>query len=383
MKKLLCIVILGIYTTTSLAESESVLDHWATGFNFTNNTYFFKKSNSAKTSVSLSKNLSIEKEIPSVTDDVKEIMDSQGTRIVLLSVNKKIVLEKYLKNSLKDSTPLAFSMSKSLTSLAIGQAYCAGNIKSLDDSVTTYVPRLANTSWGNSTVKQVLLMNSGSAVGNFESGWSAEHVKFQNSFIYSGWKYKDYVDDMIANDDKKFKPGEVFQYNNYDTVALGLIIEGAVKKEFVEYFHESIWALVGAEHDASWLRNRNNQAATYNGFSASPEDYIRLGHYINSLYKDPSSCMGKYLRESIKPKQQVSPTRCYGYQIWTWCDEKYGFFFVGYGGQYLIMQPQRDIVYYVHQGSQKNDAKVISLYSKMVNHLYKNNFNIANAQIFD
>jgi len=274
-------------------------------------------------------------------------------------------------------------MSKSLTSIAIGKAYCSEKINSLNDSVSKYVPRLNNTSWGNSTIQQLLLMNSGSSIQNMElNGWQNEHVKFKNSYIYSGNQYRDYIDDMTLYDEKKFKQGEIFQYNNYDTIALGLVIEGAVGKGFSEYFDESIWAFIGAEKDGAWLRNRKSQTATYNGFSASPEDYIRLGHHINKLFTQ-DNCVGNYLRESIKFEKKVTTTRCYGYQIWSWCDGKSGFFFAGYGGQYLHMQPSRDVVLYFHQGSDKNAPKLIPIFSKILNHLYKSNFTISGISLND
>jgi len=382
LRLFICLILSHCFSL-SYAETDRELDEWGTGHRSSNNTYIFKKSNDNFVKISQEFSNLIELEIPSLNSDVNELMSSQNTRIILLSVNKKIIFEKYLKNSLRNSTPLAFSMSKSLTSIAIGKAYCSDKINSLNDSVSKYVPRLSNTSWGNSTIQQLLLMNSGSSIQNMElAGWQNEHVKFKNSYIYSGNQYRDYIDDMTLYDEKKFKQGEIFQYNNYDTIALGLVIEGAVGKGFSEYFDESIWAFIGAEKDGAWLRNRKSQTATYNGFSASPDDYIRLGHYINKLFMQ-DHCLGNYLRESIKFEKKVTTTRCYGYQIWSWCDGKSGFFFVGYGGQYLVMQPSRDVVLYVHQGSDKNVPKLIAIYSKILNHLFKSNFTISGISLND
>lgn len=381
-KFFICLGLLYCFSP-SHAETDREIDEWGTGHRSSNNTYIFKKLNDNFVKITPAYSNLLELDMPSLIVDAKELMSNQDTRIILLSVNKKIIFEKYTKNSLRNSTPLAFSMSKSLTSIAVGQAYCSGNINSLDDSISKYVPRLSDTSWGNSTIRQLLLMNSGSSIQKMElAGWQNEHVKFKNSYIYSGNQYRDYIDDMTLYDEKKFKQGEIFQYNNYDTIALGLVIEGAVSKGFSEYFDESIWAFIGAEKDGSWLRNRKSQTATYNGFSASPEDYLRLGHYINKLFTQ-DNCLGNYLKESIKFEQKVTPTRCYGYQIWSWCDGKSGFFFVGYGGQYLVLQPSRDVVFYLHQGSDKNVPKLIAMYSKILNHLYKSNFTIGGATLND
>ena len=179
---------------------------------------------------------------------------------------------------------------------------------------------------------------------------------------------------MLEDDEIKYKPGEIFNYNNYDTLALSSIIEAATNQSFSEFFEKEIWNSVGAVKEGAWLRNRKNQTATYVGFSAAPEDYVRLGHYINELFNDQSSCIGKYLNDAIKPKQKTFvPTRCYGFQIWSWCNNN-NFFFTGYGGQYLVMQPKQNIVYYVHQGTHDNDAKVMSIFNQITGHLSSRKF---------
>lgn len=357
----------------AFAQREGQLRDWGNGYRHTYNTYILKKSKNPTALISMPD--SIPRDLPSTQKSVNNLMGAEKTRILIYSINKNIIFENYLNSDIKNSTPLGFSMSKSLTALAVGVAHCSGKINSLDDKADKYIPRLTKTSWGNSTIRQLLLMNSGSSYqepgGN---GWQSEPVVFKNRFIYTGSAIKDYVELMLEDDEQKYKPGEFFNYNNYDTLTLGLIIEAATNQSFSEFFEKEIWNAVGAQKDGAWLRNRKNQTAAYVGFSAAPEDYIRVGHYVNELFNDQSNCIGKFLNDAIKPKQPTYlSTRCYGFQIWSWCNDN-NFFFLGFGGQYLVMQPKQNIVYYVHQGTHDNDAKVISVFHDITSYLHSENF---------
>jgi len=357
----------------AFAQREGELRDWSNGYRTVYNTYILKKSDNPSKLIPITDSILVGKDLP-YTKYANDLMSSEKTRILLYSVNRNIIFENYLNSDLKNSTPLAFSISKSLTSLAVGVAYCSGKINSLDDKVDKYVPRLTKSSWGNSTVRQLLLMNSGSTYTPPGTGYKNEPIAFKNRPIYTGRLFKDYIELMLEDDERMYKPGEFFYYNNYDTLALSLLVEAATNKSFSEFFETEIWNSVGAQKDGAWLRNRKNQTAAHLGFSAAPEDYIRLGHYINEKFNDESSCIGKYLNDAIKPKQRTFvPTRCYGFQIWSWCNNN-NFFFLGYGGQYLVMQPKQNIVYYVHQGRHDNDAKVVDLFNQIIDHLYYRKF---------
>ena len=357
----------------AFAQREGELRDWGNGYRHTYNTYILKKSKNPTALISIPD--SIPRDLPSTQEYVNNLMSAEKTRVLIYSINKSIIFENYLNSNIKNSTPLGFSMSKSLTALAVGVAHCSGKINSLDDKADKYIPRLTKTSWGNSTVRQLLLMNSGSSYQKpGGTGWQSEPVAFKNRFIYTGSAFKDYVELMLEDDEQKYKPGEFFYYNNYDTLTLSLIIEAATNQSFSEFFEKEIWNAVGAHKDGAWLRNRKNQTAAYVGFSAAPEDYIRVGHYVNELFNDQSSCIGKFLNDAIKPKQPTYlSTRCYGFQIWSWCNDN-NFFFFGFGGQYLVMQPKQNIVYYVHQGTHDNDAKVISVFHNITSYLHSENF---------
>jgi CubicO group peptidase (beta-lactamase class C family) len=157
-----------------------------------------------------------------------------------------------------------------------------------------------------------------------------------------------------------------------DTIALGLLVEAATKKKFYDYFEEAIWKQSGAEHKGAWIANNLNQTSTYNGFSATPHDWLRLGLYVlDSRSKD--DCFGKFL---VEGSRKVLTTRMfiigqnYGFQIWVNCHHKVDFCFLGYGRQYLWFNLEKNIVMYHHATTETLDEPaLLSAYLNIIDNI--------------
>ena len=294
--------------------------------------------------------------------------DDKAARSIILARSGRILFEDRAWHVSRGITPLGFSMSKSLTGMAVGKALCSGHIRSLDDRADKYVPRLAGSSWGHSTVRQLLTMGSG-AIRTQPVGWSGASASALHEAIYTGLMKADYVDAMIAADEKVGPPGD-FRYSNYDTIALSLIVEAATRTPFADFFASEIWAGVRSEKEGAWIHTRNNQVAAYVGFSASPRDWVRLGFYVlDSMEED--SCFGRYMREATK-KQVTADffSGSYGYQIWPDCvSSTDAFCFFGYGGQLLVMSPRKRLVMHAHSVSHSVDGVWLPTYGVVWNML--------------
>lgn len=304
---------------------------------------------------------------PDIAAGFDALMRPRDTRILMVSQNRRVIYEAYAEDWLRKSTPLGYSMSKSLTALAVGKALCSGAISSLQQHGDAILPELAGTAWGDATVEQLLRMQSGSTYQEpSRSGWQSEAAAVENRGVYTGRMVGNFLDLMRRHDERRYQPGEQFQYNNYDTTALGLLVEAATGRKFWDFFNETIWQPVGPRQTGAWLVNGAGQTAAYAGFSAAPEDWIRLGHFVIEAMQKPDDCFARYLAEAIKPVQKTFiPTRCYGYQIWNWCSTD-SFMFFGYGGQYLVINPRRGVVMYAHQASNANDPPMMALYQRVL-----------------
>jgi CubicO group peptidase (beta-lactamase class C family) len=236
--------------------------------------------------------------------------------------------------------------------LTVGRAVCDGHIESVEDELKKYVPALSGTSWGDSSIRNVLIMSSGAykTAVQFDGHKSAEMQRTLGAALYDGKMSDDFIEIMRTADEKSSSPGKVFNYSNFDTVALGLLVQGATKTGFANYFEKTIWADVGAESRGAWVINNKSQVSAYAGFSASPQDWLRIGAMVLRELKNQESCFGKFLKEATSRKIDTfrpGPAPAYGYQIWVQCGSS-DFCFVGFGGQYLLFNIEKNIVIFQH-----------------------------------
>ena len=281
-----------------------------------------------------------------------ELFQQNNAKALLVAQGSNIIYERYASGVGKRDSPLGFSISKSLVSLTVGRAICDGHIKSIDDELKKYVPALSGTSWGESSIRNVLMMSSGAykTAVQFDGHKSAEMQRTLGSALYDGKMSDDFIDMMRSADEKISPSGKDFNYSNFDTVALGLLVQSATKTDFANYFEKTIWADAGAESRGAWVINNKSQASAYAGFSASPQDWLRIGMMVLRELKNQDTCFGKYLKEATSKKIDTfrpGPAAAYGYQIWVQCRSS-DFCFVGFGGQYLLFNVEKDIVVYQH-----------------------------------
>ncbi len=272
------------------------------------------------------------------------------TRVLVVARGGGIFYERYSFGVGKNSTPLGFSISKSLTALTVGHALCEGKISSVDDVVKQYVPALAGTSWGESRIRDVLRMASGANSTQVAfHGWSTRETGEALDEIYFGRLRIDYLHFLQRDDDRRFSPGALFNYNNLDTIVLGLLVEQATSLPFPTYFEQTVWRAAGAESRGAWLVNGKKQTATYVGFSATPHDWVRVGLMVLRELKNPTSCTGKFVSDAVSMQiSALGPAPGYGYQIWPNCAPKVDFCFIGFGGQYLLFNIEHEVVVYHH-----------------------------------
>lgn len=284
--------------------------------------------------------------------------DFPATTAILLIDDGKILLEAYQGVGRPSSEFYSMSIGKSMTSLAVGKALCAGYIDSLDKKANILVPELGQSGFGRSTVRQLLMMSSG-AYRSARSGQPA----FKNGIGLHpeyGRPYKGYswpmrlgqtsVDDLLWGRDWQqvlnknvHSPGENFIYKGADTLALGKIVERVTGMPLARYFEQSVWRDVKPEAPGHWEADRNGSTMASSGFQARLRDWGRIGVWIlDSLAQ--SDCFGQYLTRATQtqistPKGSKSLFRGYGYQWWTEGKLAPGFWGLGYAGQMLAINP--------------------------------------------
>jgi hypothetical protein len=263
--------------------------------------------------------------------------------IIFLDENSKIIFEEYHRGATVDSKIIAYSMSKSLTSLAVGKALCEGHISSLDDPAEKYSSSLAGTRYGAASIKALLMMSSGGMQPNFNGqpveGVTSALLRYKTKTVRGG--FVEYGSDNY----KAATPG-LFNYKNFDTYALGVVVADATKKPFHDYFAEVIWSEIGAQADGAWLLDKNGDAATAEGFGATLRDWARVAIYIVDKMKPSAEpCFRDYLKQATTRRiaNKSNNNRDfygYGYHFWVdnWMSEN-SIWMRGYGGQMIGINP--------------------------------------------
>ncbi len=92
----------------------------------------------------------------------EQFLERTYTNALLILKDGRIVSEIYRNNTDESTRFMAFSMTKSITSILIGRALEEKRIASLDDAITKYLPELGGGGYnGGVTIRQVLQMRSG------------------------------------------------------------------------------------------------------------------------------------------------------------------------------------------------------------------------------
>lgn len=258
---------------------------------------------------------------------------------VLFIEDGKILYEGYAKGATRDSHPHSQSMAKSMTALAVGEAVCAGKIRSLDDTAASYAPQLAGTAYGAASLRNLLRYTSG-AQDPGGDGYAGIHnfrdfgamVAQQLSLVELMKKY---------GGTARFAPGEKFIYNGLDSEALSVVVRAATGMPLAAWFEQTVWQKAGGEAQAGWLQDREGNTVAQIGFYATTRDFARIALYVLDRLNGAAgdACIQGFLKEATSPlvsKGYWPSAPAWGLGIHVGADGNPWFF--GHGGQRLGIQ---------------------------------------------
>jgi CubicO group peptidase (beta-lactamase class C family) len=261
--------------------------------------------------------------------------DIEGRLFSVLVLDKgEVVYENYANGATAKSPLSAYSMTKSFTSLAVGEALCSGKIKSLDDLAASYVPELAGTVYGAASIKNLLRYTSG---GPDPGGNGYTGVHDRNVWV-NMLQGRISLLEMIKTHAApgRFKAGEKFIYNGLDSETLSLVVRAATGMPLPQWFESTVWQKAGAESAATWRVDKEGNGIAETYAFVSSRDAARIGLYVLDRLNDKSAdtCMNAYVREAASPlvaKGYWGSAPHWGYAIHTGADGNSWFF--GHSGQ--------------------------------------------------
>jgi CubicO group peptidase (beta-lactamase class C family) len=256
---------------------------------------------------------------------------------VLIVREGYIVYENYYEGFYAEFPFEVASVTKSITSALVGIALEKGYIESLDQHVIEFFPEYEQLPLGNQithiTLRHILSMTSG-----FE--WSEEGTWL--------WPREGDWMEFALKMDNIHTPGEVFTYNTPATHLLSGVLTKTTSMSEAEFAQTHLFDPLGIA-PPEW--------------STDPTGYTTGAHALNLTVRDMAKLGYLYLNNGLWDGQQVVPQEWielstqshsgggfpqyaqYGYLWWVTTERGHqAYFAAGYGGQYLYIIPDLDMV---------------------------------------
>ena len=315
------------------------------------------------------------------TFTLEDYLTRNPTTGLLVARGDTILIERYQYARHDRHRFTSWSMAKTVTAMLVGTALAEGRIHSVDDPAAAYVPALAGTEYGRTSLRHLLQMSSGVRFVEEYSG--RDDVSLLVAYTFRQQVGAGGVDAVAPFNVREAPSGKKFSYASSETQVLGLVLQAVVGRPVADYLHEKIWEPMGAEADATWLIDRAGQEATYCCLNAVLRDYARLG----LLLAHDGHWRGQQLipRTWIEDATRVHPDQAhlqpgtakpffgYGYQVWIFPGERRMFALLGVRGQALFVDRASRLVM-VHTAVRKQsvdpaDAEAVALWRSLVREL--------------
>lgn len=273
------------------------------------------------------------------------VLERTFTNALLILKDGKIVYENYRNLTGPKTQFLSMSTAKSITSILVGVALEAGQIKSLNDQVTAYIPELKGTAFDGATIEDLLQMKSGvDREDNYQPKPDSPSAKLREETMVLNCRRS--VEEVFMTK-RADEPGKTFRYSTLNTNVLGWVLERATGKPVNEYMSEKLWKPMGAESDGFFLTDGPSPVGRPTngmGFNGVARDYARIGMMMLNQGKvgDKQIVSPQWVKQSTVPTgpepADAKELRGYQYQWWTLTNSN-AYTAIGLQGQFIFVDP--------------------------------------------
>lgn len=205
-------------------------------------------------------------------ENAEQDISARGTVALVVLRRGELIYEGYFNGFARDSLGTSFSVAKSVVSALLGIAIAEGQVKGVDEPVTTYLPELLKNDarFGAITLRHLLQMRSGIA---FDEGYASPFSDASHFYLAR------HLAPQVAGLRIAREPGQVYAYKSGDTQLLGLALERATGQRLAAYAAAKLWQPMGAEYDASWSLDSADSglAKAFCCLNARAVDFARFG----------------------------------------------------------------------------------------------------------
>lgn len=309
-----------------------------------------------------------------VINEARTLMANRPAKAFALLDGDNVLHTEFKAPADANSLFFGFSMGKTVTAMAVGQAICAGKL-SLQTKASELIPKLQGKALGEATVHDLLRMSSGTAQINADSTiWNKEQVQDWRVGLLN-------LEDLVSSDPvtqaargvfSAYKPGEVFAYKSTDPLTLGIMVSRATNTPWNQWIQEQVLNPMGAAHAGLYVQDRAQNGLADSGMRLRLEDWMRFAVWVKESSKQ-QDCFGGFVRTAMS-KQIANGTTpatrkngklfaSYGYLTWTDNDVAPNTAWaVGWGGQRIGWNKGNDrmVLVFSNEESWLGDAYVLA-----------------------
>lgn len=280
---------------------------------------------------------------------LSDLLRASETTGLLVAHDGVILHEAYYQGYDQHSLATSFSVAKSFTSALVGIALDRGQIRSLDDAISDYVPELVGSGYEGVAIRDVLTMSSGIAFDEDYARAGSDVMRLPLRLFV----LRQPVADVLGRLPREREPGTLQSYASSDAQALGLLLARATGTTVAEFLEEAIWRPAGMEADAAWGTDLHGQELTYAFLAATLRDYARFGRlFLNEGRRaDRQVVPAAWVEASVRPGViAMAPDAAfgagfgYGYQWWVPDGDEGDFLAMGIWGQFVYVHPGHRVV---------------------------------------
>lgn len=278
-------------------------------------------------------------------------LDESNTLGLVILHNGVVVHEHYLNGANEQSQPTSWSVAKSFVATLIAMAMNEGHIDSLDQLAQEFAPQFEGSDFGNTSLRHLLMMSTGiDFIEDYNDTDSDIGVLFRDPFVFGSD-----IDNALLSFERSREAGTELDYISSATHVLSAVLRGIYDQPLHEIVEQKIWQPLGMEGDAYWNQNVMGDSGIALGYcclNARPVDYARFGQWYlqdgvwdgERMLPEGWVALATTANAPFQEADATYPLRGYGLHFWFPETDRGEFFAAGIYGQYIWVDPSRDIV---------------------------------------
>ena len=263
-----------------------------------------------------------------IVDRARALLNGRPAKGLALLDGDSVVYMDFKAPADADSVFFGFSMGKTVTAMAVGQAICDGKLK-FETKAGDVVSQLKDTALGQATVRDLLRMASGAAEPLSDSSiWTPEQFKRwgQGNLTILESVTEERVSKAARGTFSDYKPGERFSYKSTDPMVLGMMVTRVTNMPYSHWVQKTIFDPMGTAKPGFIVQDKQGDGATDAAIRLRLEDWIRFAQWVKRSSK-AQGCFGDFVRAAMSTQIENAGTPAtrksgkqfggYGYLIWT------------------------------------------------------------------